>query len=179
MKLYFVKNLAISIALLMPAVVLAAPIFVDELEIAISHENYLKKFTTAKPVFQKSNPTRETLLLPYPKLSNFSGYSMLSIGRTFVSGFGCAAMAGFGPLSAGDVEKLVVRLKKKHSLIEQELPKSSDGRRLIYMTDSDAKIKISVSSTDGIDNKFNVGYDVVLNTCPAIIAHEYQVNSKK
>jgi hypothetical protein len=149
--------------------------FIDGLTLPVGRASFMARFPMARPILQKENPSRETLLVPYPKVLKIGKISAISIGRTFVNDVGCAGIAAFGPMLPADANVLVAMLKKRHEKLVAEASVLQGARVLSYMTDNDAKIGIAQDKDADLDGQITVSYSVVLNTCPIAVARDHQV----
>jgi hypothetical protein len=180
MKIYL-KNMSFSILILINLLIsnaLAGTIYLDELPISITQTEFLKKYPAAVVVLKKTEPVRQMLVAKFPKTIQLTGKFESTTGRTFVGETSCAAASGFGPMSIDDGQKFLKFLIKRHSKVVYEKKVDEGKGALIYMTDADSKIRITLRAEQNEDNKtltHSVTYSVVLNTCPLVVAKDHQV----
>jgi hypothetical protein len=156
----------------------AGSIYLDEQPISISRIEFLKKNPTAVTVLKKTEPVRQMLVAQFPKTISLTGKFESTTGRTFVDETSCAAASGFGPMSFDDGQKLLKSLIKRHSKIVYEKKIDEGIGSLVYMADTESKIRITLRAEQNEVNKnssYSVTYSVVLNTCPLAVARDHQV----
>lgn len=180
MKFDFKKIATIIIVCLCTAKTFAEQIYLDELPISITRSEFLKKYPTARPLVGGVNPSRELIgaVASLSKTIPFAGKYETTTARTFIKETSCAAGSAFNSLSMNDAKTILNFLIKRHSKIVHE-KKVNDGKdTLIYMTDADSKIGITLRTKQNEGNKtltYSVTYSVVLNTCPSVVAKDHQV----
>jgi len=153
----------------------ATPIFVDELALSVVRGEFVKRFPSAKQLSQKENPARETLAVPSPGKLSVGKHEIRNILRTFVGNVSCAGGAGFGSMSTVDARALLGLLKGRHERLISEV-KAHDGQlSWTFMEDADARVGILLKKEDEDGRRLVITYAVVLNSCPPVVAREYQV----